>query len=158
MINKNLIIVLALVAVLVLFVLNRQAVANSLDVRTGTPRKIRYENGELVFELPVLVRNTSQGSVRVSRVDFDVYVSGKYIGKAFYTTPVQIVAANTTEIPVEVHATALDLISAASGVVSSIKGGKVNLTIDGLVYTGALQIPVKQSFDFEVPSFLTKKA
>jgi LEA14-like dessication related protein len=150
---KKGIIVLAIVAVIALYILNKVQTAKQLEFSVGIPRNVRVSAGNVLFDLPLNAQNVTQGSVRIKAVDMDVYSAGKYLGKALMTTPTTIVPASTTTLVVNVQLAIYDVVTALGSVINLLGQGKVSLKLDGLVYAEGVQLPVAQSFDFTLPKF-----
>ncbi len=146
-------IVLAVVLIIGLYILQKVNTAKQLEFTVGTPRNVSGRGGNVTFDLPIQAHNVAQGSIRVKSVDFDVLSAGKYLGKATMTTPVVIAPASKTVFTVNVTISYFDLITAVSSIINLFKAGKVTLVLDGLVYAEGFQVPVKQSFEFDVPKF-----
>ncbi|GAB3970820.1 hypothetical protein GCM10028806_19530 [Spirosoma terrae] len=145
-------IVLVFVLLIALYILNKVSTARQLEFSVGLPRQFSLQGGAVTFELPLIAQNVSSGSVNIKSADFDVMSAGKFLGKALITSPVTINPNGTTTLPVKVTVSYFDLLTAAGSIVNIFKSGKVNLTLDGLVYAEGFQIPVKQSFDFDTKS------
>lgn len=150
---KKGIIVLAIVAVIALYILNKVQTAKQLEFSVGIPRNVRVSGGNILFDLPLNAQNVTQGSVRIKAVDMDVYSAGKFLGKALMTAPTTIVPASTTTLVVNVQLAIYDVVSALGSVINLLGQGKVSLKLDGLVYAEGVQLPVAQSFDFTLPKF-----
>ncbi len=144
-------IVLAIVAIIALYILNKVNTARQLEFSVGTPREVSLKGGALTFQLPLTAANVTSGSIRVKAIDMDVYTAGKYIGKATMSTPVTIVPAANTTLLVNVRIEYFDLLTAAGSIVNVFKSGAVSLKLDGLVYAEGFQVPVVQTFDFTIP-------
>ncbi|MBN8823889.1 MULTISPECIES: LEA type 2 family protein [unclassified Spirosoma] len=147
--NKKGFILIAAIALLVLWILYKVNTAQRLIFDLGVPQQISVQSGALTFILPVRITNNSSGSIRIKSADFDVLSSGKVIGRALVTQAITTAPKAVTVMPVSVTIGLLDTISAASSVWASLQAGKVNLTLDGLVYAELFQFPVKQSFDLQ---------
>ncbi|GAB4043117.1 LEA/WHy family protein [Spirosoma litoris] len=147
--NKKGFILIAAIALIVLWILYKVNTAQRLNFALGVPKQISLQSGALTFIIPVNVTNNSSGSIRVKSADFDVITSGKSIGLALIKDALTIAPKATTVMPVYVTIGALDAISAASTFWASLQAGKINLTLDGVVYAELFQFPVKQSFDLQ---------
>jgi len=150
---KKGLIVLAIVVIIALYILNKVNTAKQLEFTVGTPRNVSLKGGAVSFDLPLIAANVAQGSIRVKSIDMDVYSAGKYLGKAVMSTPTVIQPATQTTLLVHVNIGYFDLVTAAGSIVNLFSQGKASLTLDGLVYAEGFQVPVKQSFDFELPKF-----
>ena len=147
--NKKGFILLVAIVLIVLWILYKVNTAQRLDFSLGVPQEISLRSGALTFILPVRITNNSSGSIRIKSADFDVLSSGKLIGRALVTSAFTTTPKAVTVMPVSVTIGALDAISAASTIWASLQAGKLNLTLDGLVYAELFQFPVKQSFDLK---------
>ena len=150
---KKGIIILAVVVIVLLYVVNKVNTAKQLEFTVGLPRNVSLKGGALTFQLPLNAANVAQGSIRVKSIDMDVFSAGKYLGKAVMVTPTVIQPASQTTLMVNVNIGYFDLLTAAGSIVNLFKQGKATLSLDGLVYAEGVQLPVKQSFDFELPKF-----
>jgi hypothetical protein len=150
---KKGLIILAVVLIIGLYILNKVNTAKQLEFTVGAPRNVSLKGGALSFDLPLIAANVASGSIRVKSIDMDVFSAGKYLGKAVMATPTVIQPATQTTLLVHVNIGYFDLLTAVGGIVNLFKQGKVSLTLDGLVYAEGFQVPVKQSFEFEVPKF-----
>ena len=147
--NKKAFILIAAIAVIVLWILYKVNTAQRLNFSVGIPRQISLQTGSLTFILPVSVSNNSSGSITIKSADFDVLTAGQYIGRAEIQSGITVAAKGVTVMPVYVSIGALDAISAAGTFLNSLKAGKISLTLDGLVYAELFKFPVKQSFDLQ---------
>lgn len=143
--------VLAVVLIIGLYILQKVNTARQLEFTIGVPRNVSGRNSNLTFDLPIQAHNVSQGSIRVKSVDFDVFSAGKFLGKAILTDPFTIAPASKTAFTVGVSISFFDALTAASSIVNLFKSGKITLVLDGLVYAEGFQVPVKQSFEFDIP-------
>lgn len=146
-------IIIAVVLIILLYAVNKVNTAKQLEFTVGIPKNFSLKGGNISFDLPIKAHNVSSGSVRIKSLDFDVLSAGKFLGKAIMSQPTTVVPNGDTVLPVNVSVSYFDLLTAASSIISWFKGGKVNLTLDGLVYAEGFQVPVKQSFDLDVPKF-----
>ena len=147
--NKKGFILIAAIALIVLWILYKVNTAQRLNFALGLPKEISLRSGSLTFIIPVKVTNNSSGSLRIKSADFDVQTAGNSVGLALIKEALTIAPKATTIMPVYVEIGALDAISAASGFWASLKAGKISLTLDGVVYAELFQFPVKQSFDLQ---------
>ncbi|GAB3754625.1 LEA type 2 family protein [Spirosoma pomorum] len=146
-------IIVALVVLLALYILNKVNTAKQLEFTVAAPRNVSLKGGALSFDLPLIAANVASGSIRVKAIDMDVLSAGKYLGKAVMSTPTTIQPTAQTTLLVRVTVSYFDLLTAAGGIVNLFKQGKASLMLDGLVYAEGFQVPVKQSFEFELPKF-----
>ena len=150
---KQGIIILAIVLILALYVLNKVSTARQLEFTVGVPRQFSLQGGSVSFDLPLIAQNVSSGTVNVKSADFDVMSAGKFLGKALVTSPTTITPNGNTTLTVKVNISYFDLLTAAGSIINAFKGGKVNLTLDGLVYAEGFQVPIKKAFDIDLPKF-----
>jgi LEA14-like dessication related protein len=101
--------------------------------------------------LPLRIINPSGGAINLKGVQADVNTAGKYLGRATIDSPVRIGPRSETVINVAVAVQYADLLTAVGDIWTKLKGGKVGLEIDGLIYAEGFQIPIKNSFDFTLP-------
>ncbi|GAB2585765.1 LEA/WHy family protein [Spirosoma areae] len=148
--NKRLII-LALVVFIALWILYKVNTATRLDYQIGLPKEISLKGGQLSFLLPLRVINPSGGTINLKGVQADINTAGQYLGRATIDSPVRIGPRQETVINVAVAVQYFDLVNAAGGIWTTLKGGKVGLEIDGLIYAEGFQIPIKNGFDFQLP-------
>ncbi|GAB3282377.1 hypothetical protein GCM10027347_58640 [Larkinella harenae] len=146
-------IILAIVVILILFIMNKVNTAKQLEFTIGVPKNFSLKGGNISFDLPIKARNVSSGSVRIKSLDFDVLSAGKFLGKAIMGTATTVTPNGDTILPVSVSISYFDLLTAAGSIFNWFKAGKVNLSLDGLVYAEGFQVPVRQSFDMDVPKF-----
>ena len=147
-------IIIAIVLLITLYIANKINTAKQLEFSVGIPKNVSLQTGALTFILPLKVQNVLATSLRVKALDFDILSAGKSLGKALLTTPVTIAGNGFTIINVNVSIGALDLLQAASSIVNLFKSGKVNLTLDGLVYAEGFQVPINQSFELDYKNVL----
>ncbi|MVM34865.1 hypothetical protein GO755_32855 [Spirosoma sp. HMF4905] len=147
-------IILAIVVIIALYILNKVNTAKQLEFTVGLPKNVSLQGGALTFDLPLTSLNVASGEINIKAIDFDVLTNGKPLGKAILLQPVTIVANASTTFYAHVTIGYFDLITAANAVINLFKSGKVNLTLDGLVYAEGVQFPVKQSFDLDTKTLL----
>lgn len=150
---KKSFILLVLIVILALWVLYKVNTAQRLDYQIGLPKQISLQGGQLSFLLPMRVINPSGGTINLKGVQADVNTAGQYLGRATIDSPVVIGPRSETVINVAVGVQYFDLLNATKGILTTLKGGKVGLEIDGLIYAEGFQIPIKNSFDFTLPTF-----
>lgn len=150
---KKSFILIILIVMLALWILYKVNTAQRLDYQIGLPKQISLQGGQLSFLLPMRVINPSGGTINLKGVQADVNTAGQYLGRATIDSPVTIGPRSETVINVAVGVQYFDLLNAAKGVLTTLKGGKVGLEIDGLIYAEGFQIPIKNSFDFTLPTF-----
>ena len=150
---KKSLILIALVLFVVLWILYKVNTAARLDYQIGIPKQISLRNGQLTFLLPMRITNPSGGSINLREVQADVLSAGRYIGRATLSEPVRIGPRQETVLNISVAADYFDLLTAASGVFASLKGGTIGLQISGLIYAEGFQIPIENQFDFTLPKF-----
>jgi LEA14-like dessication related protein len=148
---KKSFILIALVVVIALWILYKVNTAQRLDYQLGLPKEISLKGGQLSFLLPLRIINPSGGAINLKGVQADVNTAGKYLGRATIDSPVRIGPRSETVINVAVAVQYADLLTAVGDIWTKLKGGKVGLEIDGLIYAEGFQIPIKNSFDFTLP-------
>lgn len=147
-------IIFLIVGAIVLWILNKVQTAKQLEFTVGLPKNISVQTGSLTFDLPLTSVNISGGNINIKSADFDVYTGTKFLGKARITEPTKILPATTTTLLAHVTISFFDILTAAGGFLSSLKGGKISLSLNGLVYAEGFQFPVVQSFDFDTKTIL----
>ncbi len=148
---KKRFIILAIVVFVALWILYKVNTAQRLDYQIGLPKEISVKNGQVSFLLPMRIINPSGGTINLKGVQADVNTAGNYLGRATVSEPVTILPRSETVVNVAVAVQYADLLAASGGIWSTLKGGKIGLEIDGLIYAEGLQIPVKNGFDFQLP-------
>jgi LEA14-like dessication related protein len=148
---KKSFLLIALVVVIALWILYKVNTAQRLDYQLGLPKEISLKGGQLSFLLPLRIINPSGGAINLKGVQADVNTAGNYLGRATIDSPVRIGPRSETVINVAVAVQYADLLTAVGDIWTKLKGGKVGLEIDGLIYAEGLQIPIKNSFDFTLP-------
>jgi LEA14-like dessication related protein len=146
-------IILVIVLIIALYILNKVSTARQLEFTVGLPQHFSLQGGNISFDLPLKAQNVSSGSINVKSADFDVMSAGKFLGKALITSPQTITPNGATILIVKVNISYFDLLTAAGSLINQFKGGKVGLLIDGLIYAEGFQVPLKQSFDIDLPKF-----
>ncbi|GAB3999533.1 hypothetical protein GCM10028807_50030 [Spirosoma daeguense] len=149
--NKKTFILLAIIVLVALWILYKVNTAQRLDYQVGLPKQISVKGGELSFLLPLRIINPSGGSINLKGVQADVNTAGKYLGRATVSEAVTIEPRSETVVNVAVAVQYADILNAAGGFWETLKGGKVGLEIDGVIYAEGFQIPMKSSFEFPVP-------
>ncbi|ADB36753.1 LEA type 2 family protein [Spirosoma linguale] len=147
--NKKGFILIAAIALIALWILYKVNTAQRLNYDLGLPKEISVKSGALTFILPVVVSNNSSGSINVKSADFDVLTSGNVIGRAEIRSPITIAPKGRTVMPVVVTISALYGLSSLGSVLTALQAGKINLTLDGLLYAELFQIPLKESFELQ---------
>jgi LEA14-like dessication related protein len=148
---KKSFLMIALVVVIALWILYKVNTAQRLDYQLGLPKEVSLKGGQLSFLLPLRIINPSGGAINLKGVQADVNTAGKYLGRATIDSPVRIGPRSETVINVAVAVQYADLLTAVGDIWTKLKGGKVGLEIDGLIYAEGFQIPIKNSFDFTLP-------
>jgi LEA14-like dessication related protein len=148
---KKSFLMIALVVVIALWILYKVNTAQRLDYQLGLPKEVSLKGGQLSFLLPLRIINPSGGAINLKGVQADVNTAGKYLGRATIDSPVRIGPRSETVINVAVAVQYADLLTAVGDIWTKLKGGKVGLDIDGLIYAEGFQIPIKNSFDFTLP-------
>jgi LEA14-like dessication related protein len=148
---KKSFLLIALVVVIALWILYKVNTAQRLDYQLGLPKEVSLKGGQLSFLLPLRIINPSGGAINLKGVQADVNTAGKYLGRATIDSPVRIGPRSETVINVAVAVQYADLLTAVGDIWTKLKGGKVGLEIDGLIYAEGFQIPIKNSFDFTLP-------